>query len=133
MPLNLARKGGLTIFAVLMTSAVPAVLVRDVRISIALVSLAMLGYTGCCSITLAYPADVFPKNLVGSIWGIAATGSGSGGMVFALLTGLVIDHYSYVPVFIGFGLMPLVCAGIVWTLLGPISPASSGLDFKEAQ
>ena len=133
VPLNLARKGGLTIFAVLMTSAVPAVLVRDVRISIALVSLAMLGYTGCCSITLAYPADVFPKNLVGSIWGIAATGSGSGGMVFALLTGLVIDHYSYVPVFIGFGLMPLVCAGIVWTLLGPISPASSGLDFKEAQ
>jgi ACS family hexuronate transporter-like MFS transporter len=133
VPLNLARKGGLTIFAMLMTSAVPAVLVRDVRISIALVSLAMLGYTGCCSITLAYPADVFPKNLVGSIWGIAATGSGFGGMVFALLTGLVIDHYSYVPVFIGFGLMPLVCAGIVWTLLGPISPASSGLDFKEAQ
>jgi ACS family hexuronate transporter-like MFS transporter len=82
----------------------------------------MLGYTGAGSIMLAFPADVYPKNLVGSIWGLASMGSGFGGMVFALLTGLVIDRFSYLPVFIGFGLMPLVCAAIIWTLLGPISP-----------
>jgi hypothetical protein len=40
-----------------------------------------------------------------------------------LLTGWVIDHYSYVPVFLGFGITPLVCAGIIWGLLGPIRPA----------
>jgi ACS family hexuronate transporter-like MFS transporter len=130
--LNVARKGGVTLFAVLMTSAIPAVLVREAQSSIALVSLAMLGYTGCGSIMLAYPADVYPKNVVGSIWGLASMGSGFGGMVFALLTGLVIDRFSYLPVFVGFGLMPLVCAGILWTLLGPISPLSRGLDFTEA-
>lgn len=130
--LNVARKGGVTLFAALMTSAIPAVLARDARTSIALVSLAMLGYTGCCSIMLAYPADVYPKNVVGSIWGLAGMGSGVGGMVFAFLTGLVIDRFSYLPVFIGFGLMPLVCAGILWTLLGPISPSSSGLNLTEA-
>ena len=106
MSLNVARKGGVTLFAVLMTSAIPAVLVQDVRISIALVSLAMLGYTGCCSIMLAYPADVFPKNVVGSIWGSASMGAGFGGMIFALLTGWVLDHFSWVPVFVGFGLLP---------------------------
>jgi ACS family hexuronate transporter-like MFS transporter len=132
LSLNLARKGAVTLFAALMTSAIPAVLARDARISIALVSLAMLGYTGCGSIMLAYPADVYPKNLLGSIWGLASMGSGFGGMIFALLTGLVIDRFSFLPVFIGFGLMPLVCAGIIWTLLGPISPLSSGLDFTEA-
>jgi ACS family hexuronate transporter-like MFS transporter len=130
--LNMARKGGVTLFAALMTSAIPAVLARDAQTSIVLVSLAMLGYTGCGSIMLAYPADVYPKNVVGSIWGLASMGSGFGGMIFALLTGLVIDRFSYVPVFIGFGLMPLVCAGILWTLLGPISPLSRGLDFAEA-
>jgi ACS family hexuronate transporter-like MFS transporter len=130
--LNVARKGGVTLFAALMTSAIPAVLARDARTSIALISLAMLGYTGCGSIMLAYPVDVYPKNVVGSIWGLASMGSGFGGMVFALLTGLVIDRFSYLPVFIGFGLMPLVCAGIIWTLLGPISPLSSGLDFIQA-
>jgi MFS transporter, ACS family, hexuronate transporter len=129
--LNAARKGGVTVFAVVMATAIPAVLVRDVRTSIALVSLAMLGYTGCCSILLACPADVFPKNLVGSIWGFASMGSGLGGMIFALLTGVAIDHFSYVPVFIGFGLMPLVCTAILWTLVGPILPASSGLNLTE--
>jgi ACS family hexuronate transporter-like MFS transporter len=59
-------------------------------------------------------------------------GSGFGGMVFALLTGLMVDRFSYTPVFIGFGIMPLVCTAILWTVLGPISPASSGLDFTEA-
>jgi ACS family hexuronate transporter-like MFS transporter len=132
LSLNVARKGGVTIFAMLMTSAIPAVLVADVRLSIAFVSLAMLGYTGCCSIMLAFPADVFPKNVVGSIWGIASMGSGLGGMIFALLTGWVIDHFSYVPVFVGFGLLPLVSAGMLWTLLGPISAASSGLKLGEA-
>jgi ACS family hexuronate transporter-like MFS transporter len=130
--LNASRKGGVTIFAVVMMSAIPAVLVSDVRFSIGLVSLAMLGYTGCNSILLACPADVFPKNVVGSVWGLASMGSGFGGMVFALLTGLLVDHFSYTPVFIGFGIMPLVCAAILWTVLGAISPASSGLDFTEA-
>jgi ACS family hexuronate transporter-like MFS transporter len=41
-------------------------------------------------------------------------------MIFSLLTGWVVDHYSYTPVFIGFGIMPMICAGIIWTLLGPI-------------
>jgi ACS family hexuronate transporter-like MFS transporter len=132
MPLTAARKGGVTLFAVLMTSAIPAVLAPDVRLSIALVSLAMLGYTGCCAIMLAYPADVFPKNVVGSIWGLASMGSGLGGMIFALLTGWVLDHFSYVPVFVGFGLLPLASAGVLWALLGPISPSSSGLDPAEA-
>jgi len=118
--LNLARKGGLTFFALLMTSAIPAVVAKDVRVSIALVSLAMMGYTGCNAIMLAYPADVFPKNVVASIWGLASMGSGFGGMIFALLTGWAVDHFSYVPVFIGFGIMPLICAAVIWTLLGPI-------------
>jgi ACS family hexuronate transporter-like MFS transporter len=129
--LNVARKGGVTLFAILMTSAIPAALVKDVRLSIALVSLAMLGYTGCCSIMLAYPADVFPKNVVGSIWGLASMGSGLGGMIFALLTGWVIDRFSYVPVFVGFGLLPLVSAGVIWALLGPISAVASGIELAK--
>ncbi len=131
LSLNVARKGGVTLFAILMSSAIPAVLVEDVRASIALVSVAMLGYTGCCSIMLAFPADVFPKNVVASIWGLASMGSGFGGMIFALLTGWVLDHFSYVPVFVGFGLLPLVSASILWTLLGPICTASSGFEPAE--
>ena len=116
----MARKVSVTVFAILMASSIPAVLVESGTVSIGLVSLAMLGYTACVVNMLAFPADLFPKNVVGSIWGLASMGSGFGGMVFALLTGWVIDRSSYVPVFIGFGLMPMSCVLILWLLVSPI-------------
>lgn len=115
-----ARKTAVTVFAILMTSAIPAVLVENVWLSIAFVSLAMTGYTGSLANMLSFPADVFPKNAVGSVYGLASMGSGFGGMIFTLITGWVIDHYSYVPVFIGFGIIPLICASIIWALVGPL-------------
>ena len=55
-----------------------------------------------------------------SVYGLASMGSGFGGMLFTLITGWVVDHYSYTPVFIGFGFVPLVCASILWGLAGPL-------------
>jgi ACS family hexuronate transporter-like MFS transporter len=118
VPVTRARKIAVMFFAVLMTSAIPAVLVSNVFISIALISTATLGYTGALSNMLAMPADRFPSNAVGSVWGIASMGAGFGGMVFSLLTGWVVDNYSYVPVFIGFGILPLISAAIIWSLPG---------------
>jgi MFS transporter, ACS family, hexuronate transporter len=124
-PAAMARKSAVTCFAVLMLAAIPAVLARDAAVSIALVSMAMLGYTGSCANMLAMPASVFPKNAVASVYGLASMGSGFGGMIFTLITGWAVDHYSYTPVFIGFGLMPLVCAGVLWLLPGPAAISSS--------
>jgi ACS family hexuronate transporter-like MFS transporter len=132
-PLTIARKVSVTFFAVLMLSAIPAVLVSDVRLSIALVSIAMAGYTGSLAIMLTYPSDVFPNSVVGSVWGLASMGAGFGGMIFTLITGWVVDHYSYVPVFIGFGILPLICATVIWTLLGPLHPGLGPLRQHEDQ
>jgi len=122
LSLTAARKGAVTFFAVLMTSAIPAVLAGQAWLSIALVSIAMLGYTGSLANMLAIPADVFPKSAVASVYGLASMGAGFGGMVFTLLTGWAVDHYSYTPVFAGFGIVPLICAAILWTLVGPLEP-----------
>ncbi len=111
-----ARKISVMLFAVLMTSAIPAVLVSNVFVSIALISTATFGYTGALANMLAMPADRFPKNTVGSVWGIASMGAGFGGMIFSLATGWVVDHYSYVPAFAGFGILPLLAAGIIWSM-----------------
>jgi MFS transporter, ACS family, hexuronate transporter len=119
-----ARKTGVTLFAVLMMSAIPAVLVSEAWLSIALVSVAMLGYTGALANMLAMPADVYPKSAVASIWGLASMGSGFGGMLFSLITGWAVDSYSYTPVFIGFGLLPLICAAVLWTTLDARKSAS---------
>jgi ACS family hexuronate transporter-like MFS transporter len=105
-----------------MLSAIPAVLAREAWLSIALVSIAMLGYTGALANMLSMPADVFPGTAVASVYGLASMGSGFGGMLFTLTTGWIVDRYSYTPVFIGFGIMPLICALILWTMAGPLRP-----------
>jgi sugar phosphate permease len=83
----------------------------------------------CNAIMLACPADVFPKNVVGSIWGLVSEGSDFGGTVFALFTGSVVDHLSYLPVFIGFGTVPLIGAGIPLALVSPVLPPLSCSPF----
>jgi hypothetical protein len=44
---------------------------------------------------------------------MSGTGAALGGMLFMLITGVVVDHYSYVPIFLAAGLMPLMAAGFV--------------------
>jgi len=112
-PLDTTRKLSFAVFCGLMTSAIPAVLAASPYASIALVSIATFGYTGCLANMLALPADRYPKNALASIWGLASMGSGFGGMLFSLVTGWVVARFSYTPVFIGFGLLPLIAATLL--------------------
>ena len=43
-------------------------------------------------------------------------GSGFGGMIFSLVTGWLVDHHSFQPAFVLFGVIPLIAALLVWTL-----------------
>lgn len=123
-----ARKGAVTVAALLMTMAIPAVLVPGSALSIALVSIAMAGYTGALANMLAMPSDVFPAEAVASVYGLASMGSGFGGMVFALITGWLVERYSFVPAFWLFGLIPLICVSILWVFMGPLEPKSEFLQ-----
>lgn len=120
MRVTAARKSAVTVAALLMLFAIPAVLVRGAAVSIALVSIAMAGYTAALANMLAMPSDVFPPEAVASVYGLASMGSGFGGMVFALITGWLVQRYSYVPAFLLFGLIPLVCIFVQWAFMGPL-------------
>jgi MFS transporter, ACS family, aldohexuronate transporter len=103
-------------FSLLMTAGIPAGFVHTATQSIALVSIATLGYTGALANLLAVPADLYPKNTVGSVWGLASTGAGFGGMIFSLLTGWMVDRWSFTPVFVLFGVIPIISALLIWRL-----------------
>lgn len=120
VPVARARKLSVTICALLMLTAIPAVLTPSPWVAIGCVAIAMGGYSGANVTMLAFTADAFPRENVASVWGLASMGAGFGGMLFTLIAGWVIQHFSYTPVFIGFGLIPLVCCAILWTLTGPI-------------
>ena len=118
----LTRRIAILIFSAIMVSAVLVGGSRSSTECIALISIATLGYSGALANLLAVPGDVFPKEAVASIWGFASMGSGFGAMVFSLVTGWLVERYSFRPVFVLFGILPLISAWIVWTL-----PKNAGL------
>jgi MFS transporter, ACS family, hexuronate transporter len=122
MPSSRARKTSVTVFALLMTAGIPAALTSNVWVAIGFISVATFGYTGYNTNALAFGGDVVPKNMVGSVWGLASMGAGFGGMVFSWLSGRMIDAYGYVPVFIGYGVIPLISLALVLWVMGPLQP-----------
>lgn len=49
--------------------------------------------------------DLFPKRMVGTVFGIVAAGSGLGGMLSTNLVGHLVTEYSYTPVFLAMGFL----------------------------
>jgi ACS family hexuronate transporter-like MFS transporter len=117
-----ARKVSTTVFALAMLSTIPASFTTSAPLAIALVSLTTFGYTGYTANTLAFPADVFPKQAVASVWGLASMGSGFGGMLFMALSGWLIGRFGYTPVFIGYGILPLLALVCILFFIGPLRP-----------
>lgn len=122
-----ARRAAVVLFSVLMMSALCIPACSSPAASIAIVSLATFGYSGALANLLCLPADIFQPDVVASVWGFASVGSGFGGMLFALVTGWIVQRYSFSPTFILFGLLPLLAGILVWFL-----PKHSGIDPAEA-
>lgn len=68
--------------------------------------------------------DIYPKRLVGTVFGLVAAGSGFGGMVSMNLVGRAVTYYSYTPVFIAMAcLHPLAYLLIRRVAKGTVPPA----------
>jgi len=120
IPVPTARKISTAVFALMMLCTIPAIFTTNAWLAIALLSVTTFGYTGYTANTLAFPPDVFPKRAVATIWGLASMGSGIGGMCFMAISGWAIARYGYTPVFIGYGLMPVIALLLVAYGIGPL-------------
>lgn len=64
--------------------------------------------------------DIFPERIVGRVAAFTGIADTSMSMVLLLTTGIVLDRFSYVPVFMGAGILPiLMVASLTW-LIGPV-------------
>jgi ACS family hexuronate transporter-like MFS transporter len=66
------------------------------------------------------PSDCFPKQDVGSVFGIGGTAAGIASMLFTLLVGWVVDRYSYTPVYIMVGVMAPLAAVLFLVIMRKI-------------
>ncbi len=66
----------------------------------------MLGHTGLSANMFAAISDIFPDAAVGRVTGMTGIAGGLSGILFPLLTGVLVDRFSYTPVFLIAAFMP---------------------------
>ncbi|HYM81557.1 MAG TPA: hypothetical protein VEY91_09115, partial [Candidatus Limnocylindria bacterium] len=67
--------------------------------------------------------DVVPQQLAGRVNGIAGFGDSASVLVAQLLIGVLVDRYSFTPVFVGAGIFPILALLSVFFVLRRIEPA----------
>jgi MFS transporter, ACS family, hexuronate transporter len=75
---------------------------------ITLISLATFGVSSYSAVYIGTLTDLFSEKVLASLSGVTGAGEGLVNMIMMLSTGIVVDHFSYLPVFIAAGLMPML-------------------------
>jgi len=117
---NRARKTVMTAAGLLMLAGAWVASVPSAMAALWLVSVSVFGFYAFAVNTHAIVADLFPTRLVASVSGISAVGAGVGSIIFTKVVGIVADRYSFAPVFVIAGLMPLVALFALLVVMGKV-------------
>jgi ACS family hexuronate transporter-like MFS transporter len=81
------------------------------------ISLIAFGFQSWIVNVHTLPSDCFPRQDVGSVFGIGGASAGIASMLFTLLVGWIVDRFSYTPVFIMVGVMGPLAAILLLTIM----------------
>ena len=114
-----ARKVTMLVCAVLMPVSGLGVIVGNVQLAILLFGLATAAHGAWMANLFTTPADVFPKEAVGSANGFGVCVGALGGALFSgIIPGIVIPRVGYVPVLLAMSGFHLVAWFVVDRLMG---------------
>jgi ACS family hexuronate transporter-like MFS transporter len=94
------------------------VLVKTIPVALFAICLVLFGHTTVSANMFAAMSDTFPSSAVARVTGLTGIASGISGMIFPLLTGVLVDHISYTPVFAMASLMPAAGLLVLVALAG---------------
>jgi ACS family hexuronate transporter-like MFS transporter len=117
---NRARKAVIVTGALLMLAGIPAALAESALAALACISVVTFGFQSWINNVQTLPSDLFPKQAVASVAGLGGMGAGIGAILFTLSTGWVVDHFSYTPILVAAGVLPVLGTAILFALGGPI-------------
>jgi MFS transporter, ACS family, hexuronate transporter len=97
--------------------------------AVALISLAGFAHQTLSVTVITMASDLFKRNEVATVAGMAGTCGNGGLLVFNLLIGGLVATVGYTPFFVGLGVLDLVGAGVLWTLVrqAPSARAEEGV------
>jgi ACS family hexuronate transporter-like MFS transporter len=82
--------------------------VASMSISLLVMSVAIFGHNFLSANMYGAITDLFPEAAVGRATGLSGVAGGLSGLLFPLLTGILVDRVSYTPVFLLAAAMPLM-------------------------
>lgn len=112
-----ARRGAFTTGACLMLGVGFAGVVTNPYVAIALLSLAGFAHQTLSVTVITMSSDLFRRSEVATVAGMAGTCGNAGLLVFTLMIGALVSTVGYTPFFIGLGILDLVGAVLLWTLV----------------
>jgi len=91
---------------------------------IAIISIATFGVSTYNATHIGTLTDLFSPGVLARVAGVTGVGEGLMNMILTLATGIVVDRFSYVPVFIAAGLLPALGVVSLFALVRRIEPAA---------
>ena len=124
-----ARKVTIAGASVLMLFGIPAAFEHSSTLALALISIVLFGFQSWIGNVQTLCSDYFPQSAVASVMGLGGMGAGLGAMLFTAATGFVVDHFSYTPILIVAGMLPILATAVLFALGGRVRPISE-LEFE---
>jgi MFS transporter, ACS family, hexuronate transporter len=120
---NRTRKTMMVIATVVSPVGILAVYAHSLFWTIGLISIAIFFWMWWSIAVHSLPGDYFPPRAVGSVYGIAGTGSTVGSVISTWAVGRTLDvTHSYAPVFIGIGLLMPIALVAGFALMRKVEP-----------
>ncbi len=112
-----ARRGAFTLGAFMMIGVAFTGLVKDPLVAVALITLAGFAHQTLSVTMITMATDLFPRNEVGTVAGMAGTCANLGILIFTYALGQTLDQIGYTPIFVLLAALDIVAAIVAWTVI----------------
>jgi MFS transporter, ACS family, hexuronate transporter len=112
-----ARRGAFTLGAFMMIGVAFTGTVQSAVLAVALISLAGFAHQTLSVTMITMATDLFPRNEVGTVAGMAGTCANLGILIFTYELGQRVDQIGYTPVFVLLAALDIVAAIVAWTVI----------------
>jgi MFS transporter, ACS family, hexuronate transporter len=117
---NFSRKISILFPTILMPVGIIAIYAPNAIYALLIMSIVLFGFQFWVNNVQTLASDFFRSSEVGRVTGMAQSGAGFGAIIFTMLIGWIIDHFSYSPVIVIGGILGPLATISVFTLCGKI-------------
>lgn len=112
-----ARRCAFTLGAIMMIGVAFTGVVQSPLMAVALISLAGFAHQTLSVTMITMATDLFPRNEVGTVAGMAGTCANLGILIFTTWLGQRVDEIGYTPVFVLLAVLDIIAAIVAWTVI----------------